>query len=88
MAKARPPSSAQLGVAQPELRLDRLGEDAEDLPVEEIEGVDQQQHRQHQAGARDRLVVVPRHAAPPIVVLAQEGHQRARRVNRDGRAAP
>src|SRR6185436_12297351 len=38
--------SAELGIGEIEVLLDRLGEDAEDLPVEEVEDVGEQQQRQ------------------------------------------
>jgi len=44
-----------LRVGQAEVGLDRHGEDADDLPVDEVEGVDQHQHRQHQHAIARRL---------------------------------
>src|SRR3546814_19561285 len=39
--------------AEPQIGLDRLREDAEHLPIKEVEGVDDQQHREHEpAGGR------------------------------------
>jgi hypothetical protein len=35
---------------RPEVPLDRLGEDVDDLPVEEIEDVDEQQDPEHRRG--------------------------------------
>src|SRR3546814_12654250 len=39
-------------VGQAEVRLDRLGQDVDDLPVEEIEDIDDQQDPQHRARLR------------------------------------
>ena len=38
---------AELGVGQPEVGLDRLRENAEDLPIEEIEDVGEQKEEEH-----------------------------------------
>src|SRR3546814_2617066 len=48
----RPREQAEFGVGQAEVRLDRLGQDVDDLPVEEIEDIDDQQDPQHRARLR------------------------------------
>ena len=40
---------AEFGVSEIEVRLDRLGENAEDLPVEEVEDVGEEKQGQHDA---------------------------------------
>ena len=45
---------AELGVAQPQVMLDRLGQDADDLPVDEIEGVGDDQQRHDRAAGEAR----------------------------------
>ena len=45
--EGRSRQQAELRVAEPQIALDRLGEDIDDLPVEEVEDIDDQQHPQH-----------------------------------------
>src|SRR3546814_12344364 len=52
----RPREQAEFGVGQAEVRLDRLGQDVDDLPVEEIEDIDDQQDPQHRARLRGGAV--------------------------------
>ena len=46
--EGEPAEQAHLRVVDAELFLDRRGEDADDLPVDEVEGVDDEQEPQHE----------------------------------------
>jgi hypothetical protein len=73
---------AELGIGEMQACLHRLGEDAEDLPVEEIERVDQKQHREDEAaggGGGWRHVAsldIDPASSKPSVIPAQAGIQR------------
>ena len=58
---------AELGIGQLQVGLDRPGEDAEDLPVEEIEDVGQQQEAKDDIGPRGG-------AAPAFSLMPQFPH--------------
>jgi hypothetical protein len=45
-----------LRVGQLQLGLDGPGQNAEDLPVDEVERIDRQQHRQHEGRAQGRVL--------------------------------
>ena len=66
------------GIAEVEVRLDRLGEDAEHLPVEKIEDVGEEQQREDQPSGSARLRAhassraAPRAARRPLVLVDPE----------------
>jgi hypothetical protein len=55
---------AELDIAELQLRLDRDGEDADDLPVDEVEDVGEQQDREHARAAARSFGVSLQHLTP------------------------
>src|SRR3546814_4930309 len=46
----------ELGIRKSEVGLDRFGKDIDDLPIEEIEDIDDQQNPQHRARLRGNAI--------------------------------
>ena len=76
---------AELRVAQVQLGFDRHGENCHDLPIDEVEGVHQHQHRQHVGAVGLRGLRGPREwRSAGVGTLAHRDRKRSRAATHSG----